>query len=67
MTEQQNKMVLFQLHVEQVEQLDRIAKTMRVSRSAIVRFAIDAYVASFFAPALATDSQADTAEATEAA
>jgi predicted transcriptional regulator len=56
-----------QLSENRIKKLDEIADRLSVTRSVVIRFAIDAYVASFFVPTLATDSQSSTAETTEAA
>jgi hypothetical protein len=58
MSDQQAK-IIFVLHTDQREQLDRIADRLRVSRSAVIRFAIDAYIHSFFSPQVAMNSQSD--------
>lgn len=68
MTTDQRVQTIVQLMAEQIEQLDRIADHLKVSRSAVIRFAVDAYVRSFILPNVATDSQNNTPVApTEAA
>jgi hypothetical protein len=44
------------LEKDKIAELDQIAKTKTVSRGAVIRWAIDAYLNSLFLPIRSTDS-----------